>query len=123
MDILTVKEASSVWGISPRRITALCEQGRISGAVKTAGVWILPKNAKKPADARIKNGRYIDWRNKSELASTDYESNLKNLKGTAAVEGIEISKNSLRNLSRLASGEAACSEIVEELKKKYMQRV
>ena len=44
MDILTIKEASSLWGISVRRITVLCNEGRIPGTRKVAGVWILPKD-------------------------------------------------------------------------------
>jgi hypothetical protein len=123
MDILTVKEAASRWNVSTRRITTLCEQGRIEGAEKIAGVWILPKNAKKPADARVKNEKYIDWRNKPELSSDDYESNLKSIRGTLAVEGIEISRESINNINRLVSGQTSCSDIVEELKEKYMQRV
>jgi hypothetical protein len=123
MDILTVKEAASRWNVSTRRITTLCEQGRIEGAEKIAGVWILPKNAKKPADARVKNGKYIGWRNKTKLSSDDYESNLKSIRGTLAVEGTEISRESINNINRLVSGQTSCSDIVEELKEKYMQRV
>ena len=51
MDILTIKEASLMWGISVRRITVLCNEGRIIGAKKIAGAWLLPKDAKKPTDA------------------------------------------------------------------------
>ena len=57
MDILTIKEASLMWGISVRRITVLCNEGRIVGAKKIAGAWLLPKDAEKPADARIKSGK------------------------------------------------------------------
>ena len=52
MDILTIKEASSMWGISVRRIAILCSEGRIEGAKKVAGAWLLPKEAKKPEDPR-----------------------------------------------------------------------
>ena len=79
MDILTIKLASEKWGISARRISALCEQGRIPGAVKTAGVWLLPPDSQKPADARIKNEKYIDWRNKTNMSNKDYDSNIKNI--------------------------------------------
>lgn len=123
MEILTVKEASSKWGISPRRIAALCEQGRITGAIKAAGVWILPPDSKKPDDARIKSGEYVNWRSNTNMASHDYNSNLKNLKGTFAVEEMYISDESISNLERLAGGESSCSEIVEELKRKYMKKV
>lgn len=62
MDYLTVKQVSEKWSVSPRRILKLCEEGRISGAYKIAGVWLLPKTVKKPADARIKSGKYIKTR-------------------------------------------------------------
>ena len=59
MELLTVRMASERWGISSRRITKLCEDGRIDGASKLAGAWIMPYDTEKPADARIKNGKYI----------------------------------------------------------------
>ena len=58
MELLTVRMASERWGISSRRITKLCEEGRIDGASKLAGAWIMPHDTKKPADARIKSGKY-----------------------------------------------------------------
>ena len=123
MDILTIKEASLMWGISVRRITVLCNEGRIIGAKKIAGAWLLPKDAKKPADARIKSGKYKDWRNKTDMASKDFENNLKNLKGTFAVESMNISEESIKNLKRIDSGKVSYTDVIEELKLKYMQRV
>ena len=123
MDILTIKEASLMWGISVRRITVLCNEGRIVGAKKIAGAWLLPKDAKKPADARIKSGKYINWRNKTDMASKDFESNLKNLKGTFAVEGLTVSEDGIKNLKRIDSGKVSYTDVIEELKLKYMQRV
>lgn len=59
MDFLTVKQASELWHVSTRRILKLCEDGRIEGASKIAGIWILPKTACKPVDARIRSGKYV----------------------------------------------------------------
>ena len=123
MDILTIKEASFMWGISVRRITVLCNEGRIVGAKKIAGVWLLPKDAEKPKDARMKSGKYTDWRNKTDMASKDFESNLKNLKGTFAVESMTVSEESIKNLKRIDSGKVSYTDVIEELKLKYMQRV
>lgn len=123
MDILTIKLASEKWGISTRRISALCEQGRIPGAVKTAGVWLLPPDSQKPADARVKNEKYIGWRNKMDMSSRNYESNIKNIKGTFAVEGMSVSENTIANLKRLSDGKISCDMLVEEIKEKYLQRV
>ncbi len=123
MDILTIKEASNAWGISIRRITVLCNEGRIIGAKKIAGVWLLPKDAKRPQDARIKSGKYKDWRNKADMSSINFESNLKNLKGTFAVENMTISEDGIKNLKRIDSGKVSYKDVIEELKLKYMQRM
>lgn len=58
MAMMSAKEASSVWGISPRRITALCSAGKISGAKKANRNWQIPADAEKPADARLRSGSY-----------------------------------------------------------------
>jgi len=57
MDYMTLKEASEKWGVTPRRINYYCASERIPGAVKMAGVWLIPKDAKKPADGRRKKER------------------------------------------------------------------
>lgn len=54
MDYMTLKEASEKWGVTPRRVNYYCAGGRISGAVKMAGVWLIPKDAEKPFDRRRK---------------------------------------------------------------------
>ena len=46
------KEAALRWGISERRIRALCRNGKIDGAVLEGKTWKIPSNAKKPADGR-----------------------------------------------------------------------
>lgn len=123
MELLTVKEVSKKWNISVRRVAVLCEQGRIEGASKIAGVWILPPDCKKPSDARIKSGKYVNWRNSTNITSSDFNENLKNLEGTFAVENLEISGETRSELQRLSTGEVTCAEIINELKQKYMQRV
>lgn len=58
-DTMTVKEAAALWNISERRISTLCSKSRIPGVRKEKGVWLIPANAEKPADNRIKSGAYI----------------------------------------------------------------
>ena len=48
MDYMTLKEAAEKWGVTPRRVNYYCAGGRIPGAVKMAGVWLIPKAAEKP---------------------------------------------------------------------------
>ena len=55
MNYMTLKEASEKWGVTTRQINYLCAGGRIPGAVKMATIWLIPKDAEKPADRRFKN--------------------------------------------------------------------
>ena len=52
---MTIKEAAALWGITERRVNELCKTGRIPGAYKNGRQWLIPDNAKKPADQRSKN--------------------------------------------------------------------
>lgn len=56
---MTIKDASEKWNIGLRRINTLCNEGRIECASKVGNVWVIPVDAKKPKDERIKSGRYI----------------------------------------------------------------
>lgn len=58
MVMMSAKEASTLWGISTRRVTTLCSAGKIPGASKENGSWQIPANAEKPADARVRTGAY-----------------------------------------------------------------
>ena len=57
MDYMTLKEAAEKLGVTPRRVNYYCAAGRIPGAVKMAGVWLIPQNAEKPIDGRTKQGK------------------------------------------------------------------
>ena len=54
MEYISVKEASLKWGISERRIQRLCLEERVAGAIRISRGWMIPKDAEKPADARIR---------------------------------------------------------------------
>lgn len=64
MDYMTISEAASKWNLSNRRIQTLCSQGRIPGAERAGYCWLIPKDAEKPVDARIKSGKYIGYSEK-----------------------------------------------------------
>lgn len=64
-NMMTVKEAAEMWGISARRIMKLCGEGRIPGAIKDAK-WLIPADAKKPEDKRVKTGQFIK-KNRQEM--------------------------------------------------------
>lgn len=57
MDYISAAETAALWGISGRMINYYCTEGRIPGAQKIGGTWIIRKDAPKPADRRKKVGR------------------------------------------------------------------
>ena len=59
MKYLSVMETAERGGISTRRIQILCNEARIPGAIRIGRTWAIPDNEPKPADARIKSGKYI----------------------------------------------------------------
>ena len=54
-EYMTVQDAAKLWKISERRIQKLCEEKRIDGVVRLSRGWLIPKDAKKPSDGRLKS--------------------------------------------------------------------
>ena len=46
--------AAEKWGISPRRVRMLCAEGKIPGAIQKGKLYMIPEDAPKPADGRVK---------------------------------------------------------------------
>ena len=59
MEYITTVEMSKKWNITSRRIGVLCSEGRIEGVIKKGKTWLIPADAVKPVDQRIKSGKYI----------------------------------------------------------------
>ena len=59
---------------------------------------------------------------KNEFDSRQHKSNLRNICGTFAAEGITISKYTRRNLGRIASGQTSYQQVLAELREKYERR-
>ena len=51
-----------------------------------------------------------------------HKSNLRNVYGTFAIEGMTISKDTRSNLDRIGSGQASYQQIVNELRAKYVKK-
>lgn len=52
-DFMSAKEAAEKWHISQRRVAVLCSENRIDGAMMVGNMWIIPREAEKPADKRV----------------------------------------------------------------------
>ena len=70
MEYLSVSQVAEKWTLSTRRINVLCSEGRIPGAMKIGSYWAIPEDAEKPADARIKSGRYVKTKENEERGRT-----------------------------------------------------
>jgi len=57
-DYMTVQEAAALWKISERQVQKLCKANRIDGVIHLSRVWLIPKDANKPIDARRKEKNF-----------------------------------------------------------------
>lgn len=55
----TCKEKALEWNVSLRSVNDMCKKGRIQGAIKEKGSWLIPDDSPKPMDGRVSNGKYI----------------------------------------------------------------
>lgn len=51
-----------------------------------------------------------------------YNQIIKNIKGSFAVEGMRLSKQSLNNLERLSKGNVSIAELVKEISERYKSK-
>ena len=65
---MTIKEAAARWNISVRRVTSLCQEGRIPGAKKHGSRWLIPADTERPADQRITTGAYTKRKQADRLS-------------------------------------------------------
>lgn len=57
-DTMSVKDAAKLWNLTERRVSSLCKDGKIDGARKLGRSWLIPIDAERPADNRVKSGIY-----------------------------------------------------------------
>ena len=57
MEWMTVKDAGLFWGVTTRRATILCANGKVKDAERLGNIWVIPKGTPKPIDGRTKAAR------------------------------------------------------------------
>ena len=62
-DYIPLPEYAAKNGLLPNTVRRKCLRGNVPGAVKLGRDWMIPKEAPYP-DARVKSGKYINWRGK-----------------------------------------------------------
>lgn len=50
LEYLTTSEVVEVWNITRRRVSVLCKEGRMDGAVLKGKTWLIPADTVKPED-------------------------------------------------------------------------
>ena len=59
MNYLTTNEIAKIWQISNRRVQMLASKGRIKGALKKGGIWLIPDYCVKPTvNKKIENTKF-----------------------------------------------------------------
>lgn len=91
---ISVADAAEKFYLSKRRVQILCERGRIEGAVRVSGVWLIPKEASKPDDARIKKNTNLLNLSTSKCAT-------ENLSMKEVCDILSISMATLKNWIKL----------------------
>lgn len=115
MDYLPIQDFSNKWNVSKRRIQILCREGRIDGAKMIGNMWVIPEDAKRPADARMKNPVSTK---EIEISSVRRELKkiLKKLFRRAGEAGIAESFQKTYILTAVANGLCLCYLDEKELK-------
>ena len=72
MKYMDVREAAAKWDMLERRVTMLCRDGKIPGAVKEGKQWVIPVDAKKPPDGRTKEAHADNKNNKEATHVSKY---------------------------------------------------
>lgn len=55
MEYVKVSQMAEKWGITARRIRALCAEGKIPGVIRKGNLYMIPADAQKPVDGRFSN--------------------------------------------------------------------
>lgn len=115
---ISVSDAAEKFNISKRRVQILCEQGRIEGANRMSGVWLIPTNAQKPTDARKKNTLP-----ESQLSLFDdfYRIEEEKISITQVCELLSISQATAKNWIRL--GKLKIGSDGKTFDKKYIEEL
>ena len=85
MDHLTIREIAEKWNVSVRTVNYYLNAGRIPGAVRKTGEWLVPADAQRPADRR-----------KAAILEADAGKKIKEAKQSCGTE--KAKKTAIKNL-------------------------
>ena len=53
-EYVKISQMAEKWGVSARRIRVLCAEGKIPGVIRKGNLYMIPADAQKPSDKRMK---------------------------------------------------------------------
>ena len=66
-DMMKVKDAAALWGLTPRRVSELCKQGKIAKAMRTIVRAATPRSSKRyVVEIREKGGDSVHLGDETE---------------------------------------------------------
>lgn len=108
---ISVAETANKFNISKRRVQSLCKKNRIEGSKMINGVWCIPQNSIKPADARLKT--HIDYKSNENSIFNNYSENeYLSIKDVCKI--LSISEATAKNWIKLGK--------LEPINKKYFNK-
>ncbi len=72
MKMITATQAAEKWGVSLRRVQDYCKKGKIDGAERFGLNWMIPADAVKPVDGRIKSAKTDETFSKKLLRKSPF---------------------------------------------------
>ncbi len=118
MAYMNISTAAQKWGITARRVQELCKNGSVEGATRFGRAWMIPENAEKPADRRVKNAdiktemQTQNFRIAMPLLNTPYELG-KVMNYIKKIEDIDSRNIALGEYYYFSGHSAEASEITE----------
>ena len=93
---MKIDEAAEKWGITMRRVQAMCASGRLGGTIRLGRDWMIPRDTVRPADGRTKAAR--EQRQNADMPLPRktpflYMTDLYNTPGTADKVGESLAYN------------------------------
>ena len=97
LQYITAKEAAEKWNISQRRVSILCAENRIPNVAMLGNMWIIPREAEKPKDARKQKSHkasdcarpFVKWAGGKGQLLNELKSNLPEEMNTAITKYAE----------------------------------
>jgi len=118
MDYIGAKEAAVKWGITQRRVEVLCLNGQVHGVERIGSMWLIPKNAEKPMDGRIKAAKQQKKQSEYKL-TLDTDCVIGMVNGTMAIEHMPLTDEDKERSRAVFSGEVTADEMVRLLITKH----